>query len=71
MEHNFTCKLGNIQCIECIEKEQFYIEETERTLKDGVCEQHQKTNQPAGCHFNLPGHSKQDMKVKILERKKQ
>ena len=57
----------------CIGKEQFYIVETERTLKDRVCEHlgyinTKKTNQPAGYHFNLPGHSKQDMKVTILEK---
>ena len=54
-------------------KEQFYIGETERTLKDRVCEHlgcinTKKTNQPAGYHFNLPGHSKKDMKVTILEK---
>ena len=52
-----------------------YIGETERTLKDRISEHlgyinTKKINEPAGNHFNLPGHSKSDMKVSILEKVK-
>ena len=57
----------------CRGKEQYYIGETERKLKDRICEHlgyinTKNTNQPAGYHFNLPGHNKHDMKVTILEK---
>ena len=57
----------------CIGKEQYYIGETERKLKDRICEHlgyinTKNTAQPAGYHFNLPGHSKSDMRVTVLEK---
>ena len=50
-----------------------HIGESERTLKDRVCEHlgyinTNRTNQPAGKYFNMRGHSKSDMRVIILER---
>ena len=54
-------------------KEQKYIGETERKLKNWICEHlgyinTKNTNQPAGYYFHLPGHTKHDMKVTILEK---
>ena len=53
--------------------QQLYIGETERTLKDRICEHigyinTKNKSQPAGQHFNKAGHSKADMKVAILEK---
>ena len=50
-----------------------YIGESERSLKDRVCEHlgyinTHRIDQPAGKHFNMRGHSKADMRVVILER---
>ena len=50
-----------------------YIGESERTLNHRVCEHLEyintkRTDQPAGKHFNMRGHSKSDMTVVILER---
>ena len=52
--------------------QQKYIGETERKLKDRICEHigyinTKKTDQATGHHFNLPGHSLSDMKVMVLE----
>ena len=63
-----NCKMKN-------KIQQRYIGETERTLKDRICEHlgyinTKKLNEPAGEHFNKPGHSKADMKVLILEKVK-
>ena len=57
----------------CTGKDHLYIGETERKLKDRICEHlgyinTRNTSQPAGHHFNSPGHSKADMKVTILEK---
>ena len=57
----------------CRGKEQKYIGESERKLKDRICEHlgyinTRNTSQLAGHHFNLPGHNKHDMKVTILEK---
>ena len=57
----------------CTGKDHIYIGETKRKLKDRIFEHlgyinTSNTTQPAGHHFNLPGHSKADMKVTILER---
>ena len=57
----------------CTGKDPLYIGETERKLKCRICEHlgyinTRNTTQPAGLHFNLPGHSKTDMKVTILEK---
>ena len=79
---NVTCYSRNIvyllsctkeNCIKKNKGKQLYIGETERSLKDRVCEHIGYINtknrkQPAGEHFNLPGHSKSDMKVTILEK---
>ena len=50
-----------------------YIGETERTLKDRICEHigyinTKKYQEPAGEHFNSTGHTKADMKVLVLEK---
>ena len=52
-----------------------YIGESERTLKERICEHlgyinTKKIRGPAGEHFNLPGHTKADMKVLVLEKVK-
>ena len=62
----------------CQQKEksqQKYIGETERKLKDRICEHickinTKKTYPATGYHFNLPGHSLNDMKVTVLEKTK-
>ena len=51
------------------------IGQSERTLKERVCEHigyinKKKLNQPAGDHFNLTGHTKADMKVVVLDKVK-
>ena len=82
IETNVSCNTNNIVYMLQCKKERCqigktkptqYIGETERNLRDRVCEHigyinTQKLNQPAVEHFNLPGHSKADMKVTILER---
>ena len=65
------CKKSSCQQNE--RKQTQYIGETERKLRDRICEHlgyinTKKLNQPAGEPFNLPGHSRSDMKVLILER---
>ena len=50
-----------------------YIGESERTLKDRVCEHlgyinTNRTDQPAGRHFNMRGHTISDMRVVVLGR---
>ena len=50
-----------------------YIGETERTLKDRISDHigyinTNKSKEPAGQHFNLPGHTKSDIRVLILEK---
>ena len=65
------CKKDN-----CQTKEGYihrYIGESERTLKDRVCEHlgyinTKRTDQPAGRHFNMRGHTISDMRVVVLER---
>ena len=49
-----------------------YIGETERKLKDRICEHigyinTKKKDKATGNHFNLPGHSLSDMRVTVLE----
>jgi hypothetical protein len=52
-----------------------YIGETERTMKDRLMEhlgyiRRKETNQPIGQHFNLPGHTQDNVTISILERVK-
>ena len=82
IETNVSCNTHNIvymlqckksSCQQNETKQTQYIGETERKLRDRICEHlgyinTKKLNQPAGEHFNLPGHSRSDMKVLILER---
>ena len=61
-----------IECSKCHSK---YIGETERELKDRISDhktyiRSKKLNQPVGEHFNLPGHSIDNLKVIILEKVK-
>ena len=74
-----TCKTENIvYMIKCTKencKENIYIGESERSLKDRISEhiQYIKSNnrkQATGFHFNLPGHSLHDMKVSGIEQPK-
>ena len=59
----------------CQQKNRFqqkYIGETERKLKDRICEHigyinTKKTEKSTGHHFNMPGHKLSDMKVTVLE----
>ena len=74
-----TCKTENlVYMIRCTKewcKENIYIGESERSLKDRIQEhiQYIKSNnksQATGFHFNLPGHSVHDMVVTGLEKQK-
>ena len=65
------CKKSTCQQNET--KQTQYKGETERKLRDRICEHlgyknTKKLNQPAGEHFNLPGHSRCDIQELILER---
>ena len=70
-----TCKSYNIVYMIICKKENCrlkYIGESERTLKDRICEhityiKTRNRTQATGEHFNLPGHSLHDMEVMALE----
>ena len=59
----------------CQQKNKFpkkYIAETERKLKDRLCEHivwinTKKTDKATGHHFNMQGHTFSDMKVTVLK----
>jgi hypothetical protein len=84
IESDVSCSSYNIVYMLICEKENCkqktgytnrYIGETERTLKDRISEHigyinTNKSKEPAGQHFNLPGHTKSDMRVLILEKPK-
>ena len=60
-------------CHQKLNSKQRYIGETERSLKDRICEhlgyiRNKNKSQATGYHFNLPGHSQDDFKVTILEK---
>ena len=81
---DISCESENIVYIISCEKEncqqkekvqQRYIGEGERSLKDRICEhlgyiRNKNLNQSTGYHFNLPGHSKNNLKVTVLEKVK-
>ena len=74
LNKTFNCKTENIiYLIECEKCEMRYIGETERSLSERIGEHKtyirtKKLNQPTGYHFNLPGHSLDQLKVTVLER---
>ena len=60
----------NQSCQNKNKHQQKYIGETERKLKDRICEHigyinTKKTDQATGNHFNLPGNSLSDMRVTV------
>ena len=63
---------GIIYYIKCKRCNQEYIGQTGRTLSKRFGEHrgyvNNKTNDPTGIHFNLPGHRLSDMEVSILEK---
>ena len=64
-----------IKCTKERCRENIYIGESERSIKDRISEhiQYIKSNnrsQATGFHFNLPGHSLHDMKVIGIEQPK-
>ena len=76
LSKELNCKDKNviymIECSKCYSK---YIGETERELKDRISDhktyiRSEKLNQPVGEHFNLPGHSIDNLTVIILEKVK-
>ena len=76
LSKSLNCKDKNviymIECNKCYSK---YIGETERELKDRLSDhktyiRSEKSNQPVGEHFNLPGHSIDNLTVIILEKVK-
>ena len=76
INQQITCESYNLVYMISCQKEnclQNYIGESERTLKDRISEhigyiRNRKYNQATGHHFNLPGHSLDDMKVIALEQ---
>ena len=84
INQKITCQSNNlvymIICIKesCKQKnkiQQKYIGETERKLKDRICEhigyiKTNRTEQATGNHFNQNGHQLSDMKVTVLEHVK-
>ena len=74
---NCTSQKNNIYMIECHKENcnQRYIRETKFDLKTRLS-QHlgyintKKLNQPTGTHFNLPGHSKNNLNATVLEKVK-
>ena len=59
--------------IECQKCKLQYIGETERPFKERIGEHKtyirtKKLNQPTRYHFNLPGHSLDQLKVTVIER---
>ena len=75
LNKRITCQSYNIVYMKSCQNEnclQKYIGESERKLKDRISEHigYIRTNnktQATGHHFNLPGHSLDDMKVIALE----
>jgi len=75
MKTQITCQSSNLVNMISCQKENCklnYISESERTIKDRICEhlgyiRTKKVNQATGYHFNLPGHSQADLKVIGLE----
>ena len=65
---------GIVYYIKCLKQGCFqeYIGQTGRTLAIRVGEHlgyvRNKTNDPTGVHFNLPGHNLSDMEVSVLEK---
>ena len=76
-----TCQSNNLSniiictkesCQQKNEHQQKYIGETEKKLKDRICEHigyinTKKIDQATENHFNLPSHSLSNMKVTVLE----
>ena len=72
-----TCENFNIiYLISCNKencKESKYIGETGRSLKQRLSEHrayivNHMTSQATGCHFNLPGHSLSNLKIRAIEQ---
>ena len=66
-----TCEKENCQQKNKIKQK--YIGESGRSLKDRICEhlgyvRNKNLKQATGLHFNLPGHSRDDLKVTVLEK---
>ena len=64
---------GIVYYIKCKRCNQEYIGQTGRTLAKRFGEHrgyvnNNKTNEPTGLHFNLPGHRLSDMEVSVLEK---
>ena len=74
LNNTFNCNTENIiYLIECDKCKMRYIGETERSLSERISEHKtyirtKKLNQPTGYHFNLPGHSLDQLKVTVIER---
>ena len=71
---HLTCQSSNVvYVITCTKCNLQYVGETDRTLKDRFSEHKgyvrtKKVNQSTGAHFNLPGHSVDDMKIMAIEK---
>ena len=82
IDSDVSCQSSNIVYIlvytkeNCKQKTKYenrYIGETERSLKNRISEHieyinSKKYSEPAGEHFNHPGHQISDMRVLILEK---
>ena len=63
------CKKENCQQKDKVKGK--YIVESERSLKERICEylgyiRNKNIKQATGLHFNLPGHSRDNLKVTVL-----
>ena len=71
--HSCFCDTtGIVYIIKCSKCSEEYIGQTGRTLSTRFGEHlgyvRNKTNDPTGVHFNLPGHNSSHMEVSVLEK---
>ena len=71
---HLTCQSSNVvYIITCIKCNLQYVGETDHTLKERFSEHNgyvrtKKVSQTTGAHFNLPGHSIDDMRIMAIEK---
>ena len=71
---HLTCQSSNVvYIITCTKCNLQYVGETDRTLKERFSEHKgyvrtKKVSQTTGAHFNLPGHSIDDMRIMAIEK---
>ena len=74
IQHVVDCNSSNvIYLITCQKCRMQYVGETDRKLKDRFSEhqgyvRNKVLSKSTGKHFNLPGHSLSDMKIRVIEK---